>query len=68
MADTDKLTALTRAATDASIALSKIAAADGCQPGHVAYLTKTAMSEIAARAQSALDNVITEALAERVSA
>lgn len=31
-------------------ALDKIADAEGCQPGHVNYLSKTTMSAIAARA------------------
>jgi hypothetical protein len=62
-----QLTELAKAATDASLALSKIAAADGTQPGHVAYLSKAAMSEIAERAQVALDMAIIAAL-ESVSA
>jgi hypothetical protein len=31
-------------------ALEQIAAAEGCQPGHIAYLSKTAMAMIAERA------------------
>lgn len=31
------------------LALEKIAGAEGCQPGHVAYLSKTAMSALADR-------------------
>lgn len=34
----------------------------GAQPGHVAYLTKSAMSEIAERAQLALDAAIVAAI------
>lgn len=64
----DRLTELARAATEASLALSKIAAAEGAQPGHIAYLTKTSMSAIAERAQIALDSAIIEALSEQVSA
>lgn len=54
----EKLNALVRAATDASLALSKIAAADGVPPGHVAYLTKAEISRIAEQAQNGLDDAI----------
>lgn len=56
--------ALARAANDASIALSRIAAAEGCPPGHVAYLTKAAMSAIAEEAQMALDEAIIASLSQ----
>lgn len=68
MASAEKLHELAKAATDASLALSKIAAAEGCQPGHVAYLSKAAMSAIAERAQTDLDLAIVAALSEQVPA
>ena len=59
---TEHLTDLVKAAAEASLALGKIAAAEGAQPGHVAYLSKTTMSAIAEWAQLALDMAIVFAL------
>jgi hypothetical protein len=65
--ESEKLTALARAATDASLALSKIAAAADCKPGHIAHLSKADMSAIAEKAQLELDMAIIAVL-ESVSA